>query len=115
MVDACGGSGTFAQSIQRIFAGSKAVAATDPMLRASAPGMEDAGQAVLRPYAEQKLGKGAGRLEQIQIGKGRIIISGIDLSTGLVGANSWGVIGYEPAYALKLVKNLVIWAENNRR
>ena len=85
------------------------------MLHAIYPGMEDIGQAVLRPYAEQRLGKGAGRLEQLQFGKGRIIISGIDFSSGLVGSNSWGIIGYEPAYAMKLVKNLVIWAENQRR
>jgi len=121
LIDACGGSGVFAQSIQRILARaipqnrSQALATSDPMFQPLAPGMEDIGQAVLRPYAEQKLGKGAGRLEQIQIGKGRIIISGIDFSSGLVGSNSWGIIGYEPAYAMKLVKNLVIWAENQRR
>jgi len=121
IVDACGGSGPFAQSIQRMLARAmpqnrpKAVAATDSLLKASTPGMEDIGAAVLRPFAEQKLGKNAGRLEQIESGKGRIIISGIDFSSGLVGSNSWGIIGYEPAYAMKLVKNLVIWSENNRR
>src|SRR6185436_20663423 len=115
IIDACGGSGTFAQSVRRIFADSKAVAAGDSMLRASSPGMEEIGQAILRPYAEQKLGKGAGKLEQMQMGKGRVIISGIDFSSGLVGSNSWGIVGYEPGYALKLVKNLVIWSENNRR
>jgi len=121
IIDSCGGSGPFAQSMQRLFArampqsSSKAVAASDPMLQASYPGMDDIGQAILRPYAEQKLGKGAGRLEQIQLGKGRIIVSGIDFSSGLVGSNSWGIIGYEPAYAMKLMKNLVIWSENNRR
>ena len=77
--------------------------------------MQDLGQAVLRPYAEQKVGKAAGRLEQMQVGRGLIIVSGIDFSSGLVGSNSWGIIGYEPAYAMKLVKNLVIWSENQRR
>ncbi|HEV8378554.1 MAG TPA: DUF4159 domain-containing protein [Tepidisphaeraceae bacterium] len=121
IIDACGGSGTFAQGIQRLFAHTLpqnrpgTVAANDAMLQASAPGMEDIGQTILRPYAEQRLGKGAGRLEQIQFGKGRIIISGIDFSSGLIGSNSWGIIGYEPAYAMKLVKNLLIWAENQRR
>jgi hypothetical protein len=76
--------------------------------------MEEIGVAVLRPYAEQRLGKGAGRIEQMQVGKGRIIICGIDFSSGLVGANAWGIIGYEPGYAMKLVKNVVIWAENQK-
>jgi hypothetical protein len=115
LIDACGGSGPFAQSIQRLFAGSKSLNADDPMLRASSPGMEDLSKSILRPYAEQKLGKGAGKLEQIQLGKGRIIISGIDFSSGMVGSNSWGIIGYEPNFALKLVKNLIIWSENQRR
>ena len=115
LIDACGGSGAFAQSIQRIFAGSTPIAANDPMLQAWAPGMEDVALAVLRPYAQKQLGKAAGKLEQIQLGKGRIIISGIDFSTGLVGCNAWGIIGYEPGYALKLVKNLIVWSENQRR
>ncbi|HEV8608141.1 MAG TPA: DUF4159 domain-containing protein, partial [Tepidisphaeraceae bacterium] len=120
LIDACGGSGLFAQSVGAILARgipearAQGVGGSDPMLRASAPGMEEIGVAVLRPYAEQRLGKGAGRIEQMQVGKGRIIICGIDFSSGLVGANAWGIIGYEPGYAMKLVKNVVIWAENQK-
>ena len=70
------------------------------------------GTAVLRPYGEQKLGKGVGRLEMMIFGKGRVIVSGIDLSSGMVGSNAWGIVGYEPVYAMRLAKNIVIWAEN---
>jgi hypothetical protein len=85
------------------------------MLQASSPGMEDIGQTVLRPYAEQKLGKGAGKLSRFNWAKAGSSSAASIFPAGLVGTNSWGIIGYEPGYAMKLVKNLIIWSENHRR
>jgi hypothetical protein len=114
LIEPCGGSGPFAQSTRALLtklipqSQLQPLVATDALFRASSPGMEDLGDPRLRPFTEQHLGKAPSRLEQIKLGKGRILFSPIDISTALVGSNAWGILGYEPQYALKLVKNIVI-------
>jgi hypothetical protein len=116
LIDPCGGSGPFAQSTRALLAKLipnaqlQPIPQTDPLFRASQPGLEDLGDPRLRPFTEQHLGKSPSRLEQLTLGKGRILFSPIDLSTALVGSNAWGIQGYDPNYALKLVKNIAISA-----
>jgi hypothetical protein len=49
-----------------------------------------------------------------QVGKGYVIESPLDLSTGLVGSNSWGVIGYQPDWCDGFVKNVLLWSQDRR-
>ena len=44
-------------------------------------------------------------------GKGWVIFSRLDLTDGLLGTPQWGILGYDPAYAQALMKNVVLWAE----
>jgi hypothetical protein len=48
------------------------------------------------------------RLETLRAGNGRVIYSELDLTSGFLGTNTWGIAGYEPAYAQTLVKNLLL-------
>jgi hypothetical protein len=43
------------------------------------------------------------------LGKGRVIYSSLDLTSGLLGTNTWSILGYKPAYAQSFVKNVMLW------
>jgi len=46
-------------------------------------------------------------LRLIHHGKGVVIFSPLDLTTGLLGANTYGILGYQPAFAQDFVRNVV--------
>ena len=43
------------------------------------------------------------------------MFSRLDVTTGLLGTESWGIVGYDPAYAQALVKNAILWADARAR
>jgi hypothetical protein len=81
----------------------------DALLTQSGPAMDDLGKPRTRTYVKSK-GFGATRLEVLSAGRGKVVLSPLDLTTGLLGCNSWGILGYTPDYSLKLMKNIVLWA-----
>jgi hypothetical protein len=112
LIDACGGSTEFAQSatalLNRAFPG-KTLTRLDSKHRLFSPavaGMEDLSKPQVRSYAA---GNHAARIDMLISGKGKVLFSSLDLTTGLLGTNTWGILGYQPAYAQKLMKNLVLW------
>ena len=118
LVDLCGGTGAFDKSVEsslyfKSFGNtpSRVMPSNHPLLNASADGMEDLSKPVLRAYAMDVLGrsKGLGLPEEIAAGKGHVISTSLDLTTGLLGANTWGILGYDPNYAQSLVKNVILW------
>ena len=42
------------------------------------------------------------------IGKGHIIYTDRDLTTGLLGSNVWNLRGYTPAWSRAMVRNLIV-------
>lgn len=118
LIDACGGQSAFADSVQASLL-SKAFPSLppiplqpgDPLLHASAEGMADLDRVRLRPFAIMKLGDdqppAAYAIHVIHSGKGMVVYSPLDLTTGLLGANTWGVLGYEPGFARAFVRNLL--------
>jgi hypothetical protein len=115
LVDACGGSPDFAASALAAIAQAipgkplAAMPTNHPLLAGAGNGMEALSRPELRAYAEQKVGRGAGQLQTLTAGRGRIIFSNLDLTNGLLGTNTWGILGYHPDYALKLIKNTILW------
>jgi len=61
----------------------------------------------LRLYALEQLRNDVPRLKQVTVGKGRIVFSALDIRSGLLGTNTWGVLGYLPEYSEALMKNFV--------
>ena len=51
-------------------------------------------------------------LVEITFGKGRVILSRLDLTTALLGTNPWAVNGYSPEYAQAFIKNILLWTES---
>jgi hypothetical protein len=119
-LDACGGSEAFTQSVHaamgKAFPNAKlaAVPAEHPILKGGSGGVVDLSKRQLRAYAEGKVGK-TSRLEMLNAGKGFVVFSPLDVTTGLLGTNTWSVVGYQPGYAQNLVTNLVIWAEGGAK
>ena len=56
-----------------------------------------------------------GTQRSLPLGKGRIIYSPIDLTSGLLGTNTLGILGYKSPTACSLVKNVIIQSQNNPR
>jgi hypothetical protein len=114
-IDACGGT-AFGDSINNIltkaFPGAvrKKLPATDPLFKASAPGMVDVGDMDVRPYAIATLGKKGGSLFGFAVGKGHVIFTTLDVTNGLLGSRTWGVLGFETPTAQKLLRNVLFWS-----
>jgi hypothetical protein len=116
LVDACGGDGAFAASMEKQLVELLSdqppamLLARHPLLSgAGGAGMEDLSKVQLRQFTTLKLGPHAGRVLLLRSGKGAAILSGLDLTTGLLGTRSWGILGYEPAWAAGFVKNAILW------
>jgi hypothetical protein len=121
LIEPCGGAGEFYESaraaVAKALPDAKAqmVPKAHPMLTASGPGMDDVASAQVRQYVRNRgIGTG-GRLDMFASGKGRVIINPLDLTAGILGAPTWGISGFEPGYALQLVKNVVLWTATGMR
>jgi hypothetical protein len=117
LVDMAGGTGQFDQSASNSLLTPAFPAGfpnplfpSHPVLNAGAPGMDDLSHPRLRSFAIERFGH-SGIFPYYQAaGKGHVIATNLDLTCGLLNADTWGIIGYEPAYAQALVKNVLFWA-----
>ncbi len=117
VIDACGGQASFTQSIRdtllsRAFPGVTVgpLPPDHPLFVASRPNAHDLRRMPLRPFASERLQTDTVPIEGAHVGRGWVIFSRLDLITGLLGTESWGILGYRPAYAQALVENAVLWA-----
>jgi Domain of unknown function (DUF4159) len=115
VIDACGGQTAFAKSVESTliapaFPGAVLAPLPDdyPGLIASRPGADDLGKAMYRSYAIEQVGRVP--LLGFTYGQGRVLYSRLDLTTGLLGTQSWGILGFDPAYSQALMKNLILWS-----
>jgi hypothetical protein len=116
LIEPTGGSSEFFESaraaVRRAFPEAQAqmVGKGHPMLTASGPAMDDLSRPLVRPYVKSRGYGTGGRIDAVTFGRGKVILSPLDLTTGLLGCNTWGVLGFDPAYSLKLMKNVVVWS-----
>jgi hypothetical protein len=116
LVDLCGGTGSFDQGMQtslyfKVFGGAThAISRSHPIFAGGADGMENLSKPLLRQYAMDKLGATqTGFPDEISAGKGHVIATSLDITSGLLGTTTWGIAGYEPNYSAALVKNIILW------
>ena len=83
----------------------------DVLAKATYAGMEALGPVKLRTFALTTM-KPADAIQVAPVGKGVVIHCTGDIASGFLGTNTWGIAGLEPGYARKLMKNLLIWREN---
>jgi hypothetical protein len=116
LVEPTGGGGDFYASAQAAIrkafpdAQPKLLSKMHPILTASGPAMEDLTKPRTRLFVRARgMGTG-GRIDALPAGRGMVILSPLDLTTGLLGSNVWGVLGFEKDYAMKLAKNMILWS-----
>jgi hypothetical protein len=116
LVDITGGANAFDQSAQNLIQQAfpaeslQAVPANHPLLVGGPAGMENIAKRSIRKIVIEKLGRQHGQLSMLQAGKGAVIFSPLDITSGLLGTNMGGIMGYESSYSMKLMKNVVIWS-----
>ena len=118
LVDAAGGSRPFAESIDSALAKSLPsgqllpLPPDHPLFRPGPPdsGLADTADPKLRPYAAELLGRSAGPLQGFAAGDGQVLFTPLDLTSGLLGTQTWAIPGYDPDYAQALLQNALLWA-----
>jgi hypothetical protein len=116
LVEPTGGTGDFYETAKAALlkafpeAPPQMIPKTHPILTASGPAMDDLSKPLTRAYVKAKNYGTTGRIDAITVGRGKVILSRLDLTTGLLGCNVWGVLGFDKDYALKLAKNIVVWS-----
>jgi hypothetical protein len=131
-IDDCGSDGSFAASIHDTLLAAVAPAPAlspmyldDPILQgadvdpanpeSANSGMLDATRPRLRQFALAKYGSAPNRFQVARIGHGTIVFCDIDLTSGLLGTDTWGIYGYTAAYAERFMNNLVLWTMHEAR
>jgi hypothetical protein len=116
LIDPCGGPNDFLNSVR-----GELVPKTFPrgvlerldknsrLLTNSGDGMSQLGALQVRDYVrglDPPIERG---LWMLRDGKGAIIVSSLDITSGLLGTSTWGIAGFTPDYSLALAKNVVLW------
>lgn len=118
LIDPCGGSKPFADSIRAslISDPSKATAlpADHALLAGRGPGMTAIPKAQVRPYVYKAIGNKFTAPRVSNVGKGAILFSDLDLTSGLLGTQTLGIVGYDSTYAHAFVRNAILWTLNGR-
>jgi hypothetical protein len=117
-IDACGGSKSFADSVRsnilnKLLPGASAspLQSDHPILVGSGEGMEKILPLKVRTYVVQVLGdKTPPPMLSLKLGDGQVIFSDLDVSSGLLGTATWGIVGYLPPTSLGIAKNLLLWS-----
>lgn len=116
LIDAAGGSSTFANAMEVAFPSAFGAAAAQFNQPASEddpiypPKLGEVG--IYRSYAKRVLGNlRAPELRVMKIDKrNAVIFSRLDLSNGIVGADVDGIVGYKPAIATAIVHHIILEA-----
>jgi hypothetical protein len=116
VIEPCGMPDDFLQSIHDELllhldpaAHLDAVADSSPMVTASGNGMVDISHPEVRQFVRSYTDVTDWRPMTMTLGSGRIIELPLDMSSGMLGVDAWGIAGYQPDYALQLMKNIVLW------
>ncbi|MDB5293541.1 MAG: A-macroglobulin complement component [Phycisphaerales bacterium] len=122
LADLTGGAGPFDESFRttilaRAFPdiNPKVISSTSPLLNPGPPGMEDESHPHLRPYAVERIGNGPALPAGFAAGKGHVIFTSLDITSGLLNTTTWGIVGYEPLDAQRLMKNAILWTVDGQR
>jgi hypothetical protein len=120
LADVCGGGPAFGQSLHQLatqaFPGVIAgpVPPGHPMLNPGQPGMEDVTRPRVRLFNIEYRGFPGADLNLAPFGKGHFLYTSNDLVSGLLGTNTWGILGFEPKYAQALLKNVIFWTADGQ-
>ena len=116
IIDACGASPAFMKSMlldflphafPKTFLGR--MQDDNPILAGTGAGMTPV-NLKLRPCRAETDGVLTQPIQYMTEGKGMVILSSVDITTGLLGTNTWPVNGYTPETSCDLVRNIILYA-----
>jgi hypothetical protein len=115
-IDACGGSKEFSDAVEKDLLSKIAdesefhlVNESHPVLNISSDGMVDLTKPRLRLFDVDSNDTTPFRCRILHLGKGDLIVTDLDVISGLLGTHTWGIRGYKAGYAEGLMKNLILW------
>ncbi len=115
-IDSCGGSRAFADSVRKGLIDPitgeteiETISAAHPLLNRSGEAMLDLTHPRFRLFDWAADQNDAFQCRIAHIGKGDLIFTPLDVTTGLLGTSTWGIRGFQPDYAQGLVNNLILW------
>ena len=115
VIDPCGGSPAFSQSVReglldKAFAGAKPqpIPAGHPLLRGKQP--NEALALKPRPYVAEAMADKPSEVLLLDAGKGHVVVSPLDLTSGLLATNTWGILGYDAESASRFFHNVLAWS-----
>ncbi len=115
-IDSAGGSKAFAASVRNGLATKLAsidqfetIDPNHPLLNRGAEGMLDLTKPQLRQFDYDNLVDAPFRCRLLHLGKGDLIFCDLDVTSGMLGTNTWGIRGYRSGYAEGLMNNLILW------
>jgi Domain of unknown function (DUF4159) len=116
LIDPCGGPNEFLRSVREDLLPAafpniplNRIGEDHPLLNNSADGMSQLTPLDLRDYVRSFSPPIDRGLWMLRDGKGCVIVSSLDITSGLLGTNTWGIAGFTPTYCLNLAKNVVLW------
>ncbi len=122
LIEACGGSMNVAAALQqatvpRILGAAPLtkIDAKSPLLTGgmedkSSTGMLDLSKVKFNDQAVEKFGGDAPMIQMAKLGKGYVIFSSLDLSTGMLDCRVMGIAGFKGDWVSGFMNNLLIWA-----
>jgi len=120
IIDACGGSIDFGQSIHDVWLPKLFPNTDSRILDLRAPillGNFNGGQAIahfsVRPAVLQHYKDGSPKPVLYQYGAGYCVFSQLDITTGLLGTKTATILGYDPTVAQGFLRNTILWCYAN--
>lgn len=122
-VDAAGGNSTFTNSFVRLVGAifpSHPLQRIDPgsiLCRGTYPGGVSIQHVAYRKFVRATIGN-MKRPHLVGVrwhGRWRIIFSRFDITSGLLGTNTWGISGYSPASAQAIMRDILLFSLNRQK
>ena len=121
--DAAGGSAEFTKSFVQLMgqvfpkATIESIPSSSPICNGTLSGGVDltgAKHLLYRTYYRQKAGtQTVPQLQGIKVGtRYAVIFSAEDVTSGLLGTNTWGILGYNPEWAQAIARNVILYSLN---
>ena len=114
LIDNCGGGSDFTGGLTGVLqttfdSAFQPLTPTHPLLRAGQPGMANLNPPVIRKYAQDLIRQVVPPVQVIYAGKGTLLVSKLDVVSGLLGTQTWGIMGYAPGWSESFMQNAILW------
>jgi len=123
LIDQCGGYGQFDQSVNAMLTQAfpnvvaQPLSPLHPMLVGGTPGTEDLSHRQPH-YRLATVARGLAHgtsLEVLAAGKGHVIFTPLDITSGLLSTATGGILGFDSSYSEALMKNIIFWSVDGQQ